>query len=245
MSVKYPIRIESCPIVECKVDVFCKFNVPNVVAIGLIYNTLQKLYLGKRLSMIQLPVGDIPEEIRQKDPNLRNQATNSISCAFDGEVQIGPYGFSLSMLLPYKGWIEHRLFLKKVLEAVNPLGICDDILHINVRYLDFFKANIFDKINLRFCFEGRRFHALNPIYKVQIPDEEVLHILQITQGVHIENPNLKLSDNGSLIDITSSIKEPDKANLLNAFDRCHDANKRLFFDLLKQEFIETLNPLYE
>src|SRR5574344_3040242 len=234
MSKIYPIRIDSCPIVECKMDVFCKFNVPNIVAIGLIYNMLQKLYPADVFSMYELPVMSIPEEIRQKDPNLRNAATNSIRCASDGEVQIGPYGFTFAILLPYKGWAEHRLFIKKVLDAVIPLGIVGDISYINVRYLDFFKTNIFDKINLKIDFEGRQFDAVNPIYKVQISDGDVLHVLQITQGVHIENPVLKLDDDGSLIDLTSRVQSPDKANMLVAFDRCHDANKRLFFDLLKQ-----------
>jgi uncharacterized protein (TIGR04255 family) len=119
------------------------------------------------------------------------------------------------------------------------------VSYINVRYLDFFKNNIFDNINLRVDFEGRKFNAVNPIYKVQLAEGDILHVLQITQGVHIENPILNLKDNGSLIDLATRLVNPEKAGILSAFDRCHDANKRLFFDLLKQDFIATLKPVYE
>jgi uncharacterized protein (TIGR04255 family) len=241
----YPIRIDSCPIVECKMDVFCNFNVPNVVAIGLIYHAFQSYYAADNLAMVQLPVMSIPEVIRQTDPNLKNQATCSIKCGDDGEVQIGPYGFSVALILPYKGWVVHREFIEKAIKAILPIGIIGNVSYINVRYLDFFKNNIFDNINLRVDFEGRKFNAVNPIYKVQLAEGDILHVLQITQGVHIENPILNLKDNGSLIDLATRLVNPEKAGILSAFDRCHDANKRLFFDLLKQDFIATLKPVYE
>ena len=81
--------------------------------------------------------------------NLKNQANYSIKCV-DGEVQIGLYGFSLALVLPYSGWSVHSMFIKKALKAILSTGIIGDVLNINVRYLDFFKANIFDNINMAF-----------------------------------------------------------------------------------------------
>jgi uncharacterized protein (TIGR04255 family) len=244
MREKYPIRIESCPIVECKMDVFCKFNVPNVAVIGLIYQAFQTLYKADGLEMLQLPVMNIPEEIRQTNSNLKNQANYSIKCV-DGEVQIGLYGFSLALVLPYSGWSVHSMFIKKALNAILSTGIIGDVLNINVRYLDFFKANIFDNINLKVDFEGREFKAVNPIYKVQLVEGDLLHVLQITQGVHIENSVLNLNEDGSLIDLTTQLVSPKKTSILLDLGRCHDANKRLFFDLLKKDYIATLKPVYE
>lgn len=244
MIMKYPIRIDKCPIVESRVEVFCEFSVPEVVAIGLIYNALRGVYVGGQISMIQLPVMNIPEEIRKADPNLKNQATNSINCGDEGDVQIGPYGFSFNLRLPYKGWSKHKLFIHKTCTAIFATEVVGNINHVNLRYLDFFDTEIFDKINLKIDFLGRKIRAINPIFKVQILEDSIAHVLQITQGIHIANIDLKLDDNGSLIDLTTTMSEPSRDNLSGELDKCHDSNKHLFFDLLKEEYIQTLNPIY-
>lgn len=244
MKKKYPVKITPCPIVECKIDIFCKFRVPDIVAIGLIYNALNNLYDGN-LEMSSLPVLNIPENIRKKDPNLMNQATNSIKCRQDGDIQIGSYGYSFNLRLPYAGWTVHREFLDKVNEAIHKIDIIENIVNVNLRYLDFFQSKIFEKINLKINFVGRTFNAQNSIYKTQLIEDDIKHILQITQGVHIENKELDLKASGSLIDLTTQVENPGKTEIMSSLDRCHQKNKNLFFDLLQDDFIETLNPVYE
>jgi uncharacterized protein (TIGR04255 family) len=58
----------------------------------------------------------------------------------------------------------------------------------------------------------------------------------------------KPAETGSVIDIDSFIVEINKdfgAVLENFLERAHTIEKEMFFKLLKPEFLETLNPVYD
>lgn len=66
------------PIVEASVDMRCNYNMPSEAIVGIIYSILVKNNFSN-LQVQTLPIFEIPEPIRNSDPNLKNSPTHKIS----------------------------------------------------------------------------------------------------------------------------------------------------------------------
>lgn len=239
----YPVSLESCPIVEATVQLSCSFNVPKETIMGILYNTINsenKLHLR---GIKALPVTNIPEQIRMVDPNLRNKPTHQILCN-EGSIMIGSNEIYLGAILPYKSWKDFKEFVDYVLDSTKRSNILKTYSAASIRYLNFFQLNVFDKINLNIKLNDKTINYNSTFVKSEIPSRTFIDIFQISNGVHIENKELNLNTNGSLIDLVIVSKSVSIENVKNMIESLHDEVKKMFFDLLKEEFIKELNPTY-
>ncbi len=236
----YSYHLVNCPIVETTMDIYCTFQIPNDAVIGVIYNLLQQTEIGV-LKLEKLPISNIPEEIRKSDPNLRNRPTHQIICN-EGVILIGANSLSFGILPPYKSWEVSQAFIRKVLTFIKNAPIIKGITHVSLKYLNFFKLNIFEKINLTINFKNNKITYPSTIFRTEIPAKrkDCINVLQITNGVHIKNQALKLDDDGSLVDITIVSKNVSLVNIEAVIEDTHYEAKALFFDLLNADFIKTL-----
>ena len=81
--------------------------------------------------------------------------------------------------------------------------------------------------------------------KAQIQDGKFINTLQIANNVTITGEK-KIME-GSIIDIDTYLdKEIENffVTMQNLITEGHETEKRLFFNLLKAEFLDTLNPEY-
>jgi uncharacterized protein (TIGR04255 family) len=70
-------------------------------------------------------------------------------------------------------------------------------------------------------------------------------LVQIGKGISLLN---QIGVNGSVIDLDSFTTEHSgefTTSLSSFLDSAHQAEKELFFKILKPEFISTLSPVYE
>jgi uncharacterized protein (TIGR04255 family) len=233
------IRLHPSPIVEAMVELQCSFYIPEDVVIGIIYSLLQKK--DSHLELKKLPINAIPEEIRKIDPNLRNKPTHQIICS-EGVLSIGTNSITMSIPPPYQTWNIFKSFINYVLDIIKSSSapIKKGVNRVRIKYLNFFELNNFDNNNLEIIYQNSMVKHIPTIFRTEIPAGAFINILQISNGVNIKNPALKLNAYGSLIDITVVSNKVALDTVENAIDLTHNEAKKLFFSLLKEEFINAL-----
>lgn len=232
------IKLSKSPIIETTLDIICSFNVPTDVVLGIIYNSMNNIFV--KLNVQGLPILNLPEQLRESDSNLRNKPTHRIDCE-RGIVSVGPHIISISILPPYKNWEDYVGFISQIIEVIKGLKIIGSIQQSNLRYLNFLNSNVFDKINLNINIAGHKVSYPSTVLKTEIPvDTNMVNVLQITNSVHVKNESLGLDNDGSLIDIVVVNKNINLDNLMDSVYRSHKSAKDLFFSLLSSELLNEL-----
>jgi uncharacterized protein (TIGR04255 family) len=118
---------------------------------------------------------------------------------------------------------------------------------LGVRYVSFFEINIFE--NLKLALNIPNYPEPNyPItMRLELPTNSStnVNVLQLANNVKLETGSL--SRQGSVIDIDTSYVGPfadffrDAQTLIN---EAHETEKGLFYSLLTDSFLNSLNPEY-
>ncbi len=235
----YPKTISPCPILEAMVEIKFDTNFPKGAIFGLIYTKYKDLYSV----VTPLPLTQIPEEIRDNDPNLKYKPLYKLT---DGKfiIQVGSDVITFHSPVEYVGWEE---FSTKIFEFINlfeTTGVYFKIIDFSLRYMNFFEFDITSKINLSIELIGNKHSSSNVMFRTEFEKEGVVNVLQIANQVSVTKNGI--NKNGSLIDIICLVQNPIsffsmKENFLN---RLHDAEHSLFFGLLRDDFLKELNATY-
>ncbi len=221
------------PIIDAGLEMSVSYHVPSDVIVGNLFNFLHQK--DEKVGLQKLPVSNIPDEIRRMDPNLKDKPTHQLSCKY-GFVQIGENVLCVGGTTPYVSWAEFDGFINEVIAFLSEGALVQKVELVKLRYLNFFKENIFKSINLSIKMEG--VDALcegSTIFRTEIPcGDGVLGVLQITNGVHVQNATLGLNDDGSLIDIQTVSRQVAMDNLPNIIGQLHRDVEKLFLNLTKK-----------
>lgn len=237
-----PIKISPCPIIESKIEIRFTPNFPPDAVVGVAYNLLSQ---NGVCTLIQLPIMQLPADIRSKDPQFKYQPTHTITNQ-DIFVHVGPNVAIIQIpSLDYPGWQVFREKINGIVSTLCTSNLIREIGYIGLRYINFFpNINIFDKIKLRI--EGLAQKGRSTIFRTELDNKNFTNVLQISDGVHVKNT--RQDCDGSLIDITT-VTLPQHGltldNSMSHIDKIRAGEKELFFSLLKQDFLDSLSPEYE
>lgn len=234
---KLPIFIEKCPIVDALIEIRFESEVNTNAVFGLIYGAIIQNYPG---SVVNLPIMQLPEAVREKDPALKFKPLYRINNK-NIIIQIGPDVICISSPIPYIGWSLFKQHVCKILYLINTNGaIIKKVTRIGHRYANFFDNNMLNNITMGFNMtDGYDFN--NIMITTQVKDNDFQNTIQFSNSA-IYNQN-----KGSIIDIDTFKQYSDNYFLENAekeIEKAHQCEKKLFFSLLKADFIESLNPKY-
>lgn len=237
---KLPKQISPCPIIDALVDIRFSTTINENAVFGIIYRVLQEDYP----KVDPLPILQIPEFVRSKDPNLKHKPHYKISNR-DYVIQIGPDVLVIGSFPKYVGWNAFSKTIYALLEKINSLNIIHCVERFSIRYINFFEYDIFDKTKVSININSDEIQYKNTILKTEIVDGNFCNVVQIANGVNINISHQ--NKDGSLIDIESStttnltnfLSEP--ASLM---EQGHTNEKQLFFNLLKEDLLTQLNPIY-
>ncbi len=234
-----PKKISPCPIVEAIVELrFSSAVLPDAI-FGIIYQAFKDEFPGEPE---RLPILQLPDPIRSMDPALQYQPYYKL-IAGNLIFQIGPKVTSLSNVKDYTGWQTFSKRIKDAFSKVEKLKIIKSVERLGIRYINFFKLDIFDNINLRILMNDSRLNTLQTTLKAEIQDDNFINILQIANKAQATIQNEVIT--GSVIDIdtvSKDIGETFFGEMENLLEKGHNIEKKLFFSLLKKEFLSTLNP---
>lgn len=236
-----PKSIAPCPIVEATLEIRYESKYPTDAIIGVVYN----VFSSEGVKLENLPILQIPEEIRKKDPNLQYKPTHRMTNGVYN-IQIGGNVILLTAPLNYPGWIIFNATIESFVEKMKSINVIEKINFVGLRYLDFFKCNIFDNIKLQISLDDSTINYPSTAFKSQIKGDGCLNVLQILNDVHVKN--VFRDDDGSLIEITSVSDcngiDVNLSNVVETVNALHIEGKKLFFSLLKDEFLEQFTPKY-
>lgn len=239
---KLPIKITPCPIIESNIEIRFVPNCPPDVVIGIIYNLLSGI---EPCHLRQRPIMQLPAEVRTNDPQLKYQPTHTIQ-ASQFLVHAGPYVAIIQTPgEDYSGWKQFREVIDKILSLLLKNNLFKQVDFIGLKYLNFFQFDIFDQIKL--SIDGLPKAGKATVFRTELEDDKFTNVLQISNGVHVKNA--RLDSDGSLIEIMTVVSMARHGltldNIMQHIDEAREGEKKLFFFLLKQTYLDTLKPEYE
>lgn len=238
-----PIKITPCPIVDASAEIRFTPNIPAAAVFGILYGAFQKEYEDLRVE--SLPILQIPEDIRTVNSELQFQPHYKISTG-DLVIQIGAQVLTVGWSSNYPGWNVYKGKIVSIFSKVKELNIANKISRIGLRYINFFQnTDIFEKLDMSFSNEDNFLVGNSSLIKTEIKENSLVQILQISNsgGISRNGENLY----GSFIDVdTSTMTHIDNffESTEEHMDYLHDAEKKLFFNLLKSEYLKEFNPIY-
>lgn len=233
-----PKSISPCPIIEAVFEVRFSSELPRNAVFGIVYNSLKSKF---RSNPITLPILQIPENVRENDPNLKFKPHYKLEKE-NLIVQIGPDVLTISIVSPYNGWEIFSNEIHATLQSFIETDVVSSFSRVGLRYVNFFSSPIFEKMNINVSLNENEIEYHNTLLRTSFFSGE------FTSNLAVSNNSSWNQKIGAIIDIDTFITgeaiqsfESERKNLL---DKAHDIEKNLFFSLLKPDFLKSLNPIY-
>lgn len=238
-AVKLPKKINPCPILEGIVEFRFESPFPYDAIFGIMYNEFKNNFSNLQ----ELPILQLPEVVRRQDPSLRYKPYYKLSSEDKKFLfQIGARVFSLINVNPYDGWTVFSAKLKDLVERVKKISIVDTYTRVGIRYINGFDFNILEKINLTLNISKDHLTDFDSTIRMEVPSGDFISTLQVINNAQVKKAEGTVK--GSIIDIDTYIDNPKK-DIIEIVEQGHKEEKKLFFTLLKEEFIKKdLNPEY-
>lgn len=247
-----PKKLDPTPIISAVVEIKFTSSVPLDAVFGIVYPLLSSEYKNIQ----KLPVVQIPNDIREKDPALVHAPHYEF---VDDDrvlrVLVGPrvlaIAFYKSKQKNYPGWTENiqkKVF--NVYEKIFKNSFIKSIDRFAIRYTDFFKDNnIFENSQYRLLDETKDNVGIDE--KVQVSrnfeEESFFHNIVVSNNAEFIIDNQQ--EKGSIVDIDTYKEnglEDFQENYKEYLRQCHLLNKKQFFNVLDKEYIDTkFNAQYE
>jgi len=242
--VKIPIKIEPSPLAEAVVDVRFVPAIPPAAVFGYVYGLIKDRYGAPS----DLPILQVPEEIREKDSNLLFQPHYRMESS-PFVLQMGPRIFNLAALdRDYPGWNSFRDEICRIFDALLDRGVIGKVTRVGMRYINFFEDNVFYRSNFSVALGNRSLLEQSTFLRVQFSDNGLVTVVQVTNDGNLHTG--KGSRQGSIVDLDTFCSKPvldekPSESFRDLIDRAHRVLKSRFFSSLKEEFVASLNPQYE
>ena len=213
---------------------------------GILFTELRKSHAG--LQLRRLPSADIPAAIAQMDPNVRftpKMLMEEPSGSFIW--QVGDRVITLNCRRPYVGWARFKNAVLGLSRIVESSGLVAQPQRHSLRYIDLLADDLADDISvLRVAMNVGDLVIRNRVQmRVEIPDADYLHVVQIATGAQVNLSGAQLS--GTIVDMETSPANPagDWNAVRAQLDELHDRSKGLFFrQILTEESVLKLDPEY-
>lgn len=238
---KLPLQINPCPIIEAILEIRFESDFPRDAIFGLTYNRFKDDYGDVE----KLPILQLPSMVIDSDPQLKfnphfklkNKNKNII-------LQVGPNVFSLANIREYCGWKDFSIKIEDIYEKINDMKIINKEIRVALRYISVLDdIDIFKQSTLKLSIDGKDIAAKQLNIFAEIPYEKCTCNLRI-----VNSSELLIEDQlrkGSIVDVDVEIDIKKFETFKEAINYAHEKEKFLFFSLLNEEFLKTLNPIYE
>lgn len=244
-----PARLKKEPLIDAVFEIRFTSNVKaSSVLPGFLFSKLD----GDKV-VNDLPTSDIPQQIRQVDPNLKFAPLVRLRWD-DFFVFIGDFSVGVGCKIPYPGWASFKEAIIHIVRIVGEIGIIQSVQRSSLKYMDLIpSSDVGEQVSMILGSVVIGDHTLkkeNFSLKIEIPENQFIHIVNI-----ISSARAKLQDGseseGIIIDIDTVDNMRDHEfhvwmeKLSENLETIHTVNKKMFFKCLRQETITALEPIYE
>jgi uncharacterized protein (TIGR04255 family) len=238
-----PSHLKNCPIVDFTCDVRFESSFPPSIVTGMMVAALSSLNIE---TVEGLPILQIPEALRDSDENLKfaphyKTILNGLTLQFGGGV------IAVSAPMPYQGWATFKPEIEKIFGCLfeHSAGLLTNITRIGQRTINFFEDDILQNtlytVNSPINYEKQQYHYLD---YYRDGDDLSVRII-IANQANYQTLIGSVIDVDAHIDCKNTSSKPELCYLMGAMERSHTESKKVFFKLLKNEFIEQLGAEYD
>lgn len=248
MENRIPVRLKKEPLLEVIWEI--RFSGVQSLVADLLPGMLFKSFPGKYGKVSKLPVADIPAPVVERDPNLRYLPKILLEGA-DQAIQIGDRVISLTRRRPYSGWATFSNDIQELAKAVQETVLIDRLERFSLKYIDLIELEKpvgLAHLNLSLKMGEYELADRSVQLRTEIKKNDLIHIIQIISPAEVGLPGVEGRLKGVLVDIDSIRPMADGESwdvLYQRLDEVHMSCKKMFFNILKPETIEALEPEYE
>ena len=242
-SVKMPQGLGKSPINQAVILIRYESNYPD----SALYGLLLKFFSAKGHRTEEMPLLQIPRQIREHDKNLKYQELYRC-IKEDSGIQyifgIGSNVIKFTVFGKYESWKSWKSFFEPIINEIKEKNIIKSVDGISLRYYDVFENDYFSDFNteIRLCKQlvKRQDISLNTSF-----DYAGIRInLNIGNRVFF---NGSRKDNASLIDIdcismVNLSAEEFYERYQGILEDAHGVNKKVFFSLVNDTLLRKLEP---
>lgn len=249
---KLPTRLNKSPLVDILFEL--RFNGDDAlvdVASGILFSKL-----GTKPKITRLGNAELPRVFREKDPNLRYSPIVRIDFE-DYIIGLGDHSLQINCKIPYKGWKAFYKFIMEVLHILNELSVINEVIRYSLKYTDLIETEgaVDEQINLtslKVSFGQQELLSLDNIwFRTEIKQNEFVHIVSIATSAEAKVKGEAINKRGIIVE-TDTIRENFKIpfsewlnSTNNSLNYIHELNKKMFFQCLKEQTIQSMEPSYE
>jgi uncharacterized protein (TIGR04255 family) len=240
---RIPIKLNKCPIVESVLEFRFDSDVDREVVFPLLFSAISNDFQAP----IALPILQIPENVKAMDPNLKDQPCYRLLLKEDSNfsLQIGPRVIAFSFNQNYRGWDAFKDYSTTYFTKLRATNVIKKVTRLGFRVINFFDWDIYKHgTEVSISLLGKEIPYEETTLRTKFIDGNYQSIVNIINNAQLNTPSGPKT--GSVIDIDTSL-----INCENFFqkapeymDSAHAIEKKLFFNLLKDDLIESLEPTY-
>jgi uncharacterized protein (TIGR04255 family) len=227
--------------VEAATEVRFVSPVPEAALQGLLFAQIRKRYP----KYVQLPGASLPADMRALNPILQYAPVAQYHSP-EFIIQTGPRAVTLLIqAAKYPGWGVLSAEIAFFFEALKNADFVSEGERLGLRYINFFAFDVLPNLDLEVLVHGKQLNAPELNLICGLKREKAFVRLGIGN-----NAMAKIADEpryGSVLDIDVSFNSEEFTlfdGVIEKLDDAHLIAKQIFFGLLKQEFLDTLEPEY-
>lgn len=234
-----PKKLNPAPLLVSAINIKFNSDIPIDAVFGILYQKFQN-ELGAFKSY-PMPIVNIPLEIRENEDNLKFAPTHTLldnskqySLQIGGKVASIVYDKAYG--IEYGGWRDYfRPEIEKFIECIDKSKVVKKIINLEYQNIDFFQEDdIFENVDIKIKYPAE-------CSSRQLSFSQTFE--DITNNVNISGSAQAIVGNknaiGSTIDIKTVYKNSDidVSTIKEMLEKMHESNKKLFFSIIKEEYI--------
>ena len=248
---KLPKKITPDRIRDSIVQVFIKTEIPFEPLVGYLFGTLSEMGFAYSNELLKQPqkktVTTQPNEI------VVNLLPQHLYFNEEIKIQLHQSGSLIfNSVNKYIGWSKFASYIQSTLTKLVEQNVIQGYSRVGIRYIsEFPNIDLLDKLNFSFNLQGLNQSLQNGSFRFEwndSPHKIVVNLgMKLPIGVSTTVEGEKI-DFISLIDIdviNMEVSITKNEELFAAIEAAHLKQKEIFFGLLREDFLESLNPDYE
>jgi uncharacterized protein (TIGR04255 family) len=249
MSKPVPIRLQKEPLLEAIWEIrFASDEPVRDMLPGMLYQALRNT---QPVTVARLPSADIPRPIAQHDEGLRYLPTVRLEFSQNDPfiIQMGERLVTLNCRRPYPGWLAFSKRARELAQMLESTGLINHPERFSLKYIDLIELEAQPSLASLEASLSLAGHDLvnRPVQlRTEIHQAPFIHVLQVASPVDLVVAGAE-RHRGTLVDIDTihPAGEDFWTTLEQRLNEAHSQSKQLFFDLLTDNAINQLEPIYE
>ena len=253
-NVRLPARLGKEPLIDVVFGMSFAFNsIVEHMLPGVLLSVFSANSSEAKPTIEVLPIAQLPSSVRGSEPGLRRAPSLKISIDNSYAVLVGSRWLGISCLMPYRGWGDFKSMIEKTIQALASSASVSQINGYSLKYADFMADE--DGIPALESFNAKVRIGCEDLInqplqlKVEMEREGFVSVVTLfSRAARADSDGVRL--HGALLDVDvhKNIDMDLEGFVAGAgclLDEIHSANKRLFFELLSEQGLARLEPVYE